>query len=179
MFTDSGSCLISQRTVSATIIAIEYAHKQLLRAALESSREMILSTRLISIAATICLAHGLSACQPEAEEVSTAQKAIDELQKQYNELVDDKMDAPIDWATEDIENIGDWEYRVENLAFSTPDELASQLNGLGNDRWEVIWLERTPAGYFAVLKKPSISYLSKIPLSQLGRIMIGGPEGSE
>lgn len=104
---------------------------------------------------------------------------MDELQKKYNELVDDNIDVPIDWATEDIENIGDWEYRVENLAFSTPEELTSKLNELGNDRWEVIWLQRTPEGYFAVMKKPSISYLSKIPLSQLGKIMIGGSDGSE
>ena len=140
---------------------------------------MIRPTRLSVFAATVLLAHGLSACTPEAEEVSTAQKAMDELQKQYNELVEDKMGVPIDWATEDIENIGDWEYHVENLAFSTPDELAIQLNEIGNDRWEVIWLERTPDGYFTVLKKPSISYLSKIPLSQLGRIMTGGSDGSE
>lgn len=30
-----------------------------------------------------------------------------------------------------------------------------------------------------ILKKPSISYLTKIPLSQLGRIVIGGSEGQE
>lgn len=136
-------------------------------------------TRQIVITTTALLALGLSACQSEVEEASTAQKAMDELQKKYNELVDDNIDVPIDWATEDIENIGDWEYRVENLAFSTPEELTSKLNELGNDRWEVIWLQRTPDGYFAVMKKPSISYLSKIPLSQLGKIMIGGSDGSE
>jgi hypothetical protein len=138
-----------------------------------------LRTRQIVITTTALLALGLSACSSEVEETSAAQKAMDELQKKYNELVDDNIDVPIDWATEDIENIGDWEYRVENLAFSTPEELTSKLNELGNDRWEVIWLQRTPEGYFAVMKKPSISYLSKIPLSQLGKIMIGGSDGSE
>ena len=43
----------------------------------------------------------------------------------------------------------------------------------GNDRWEVIWLERTPDGFLAVLKKPSISYLSKVPLSEIGKYVIG------
>ena len=136
-------------------------------------------TRQIVITTTALLALGVSACQSEVEETSAAQKAMDELQKKYTELVDDNIDVPIDWATEDIENIGDWEYRVENLAFSTPEELTSKLNELGNDRWEVIWLQRTPEGYFAVMKKPSISYLSKIPLSQLGKLMIGGSDGSE
>lgn len=121
----------------------------------------------------------LSACQSESQEPSMAQGALDELQQKYDELVKDKIDVPVDWASEDLENIGDWEYRVVDLSYSSPDELEAQLNTFGNERWEVIWLERTPGGYLAVLKKPSISYLSKIPLSELGRIFTGGSTGVE
>ena len=88
-----------------------------------------------------------------------------------------RIDDPVSWAADDIENLGDWEYRVENLAFTSAEDLAEQLNTFGNDRWEVIWLEKTPSGFLAILKKPSISYLSKIPLSQLGRLVIGGDGG--
>ena len=115
----------------------------------------------------------LAACDTESEEPSAAAKALDDLQAKYDELVKDKVDVPVDWAADDLENIGDWEYRVENIAYSSPEDFAAQLNVFGNDRWEVIWLERTPDGFLAVLKKPSISYLSKVPLSEIGKYVIG------
>ena len=112
-------------------------------------------------------------CETESQEPSAAAKALDDLQAKYDELVKDKVDVPVDWAADDLENIGDWEYRVENIAYSSPEDFAAQLNVFGNDRWEVIWLERTPDGFLAVLKKPSISYLSKVPLSEIGKYVIG------
>ena len=127
----------------------------------------------------IATATVLGACESEEAEQSVTQRATEEIQKKYDELVDTNIDAPIDWATSDIENIGDWEYRVENMSFTSPDAFAEQLNAFGNDRWELIWLEKTPDGYLAFLKKPSISYLSKLPLSQIGRLVIGGSEGPE
>ncbi|MGI9249171.1 MAG: hypothetical protein ACR2QI_09155 [Woeseiaceae bacterium] len=104
---------------------------------------------------------------------------MEQLQRKYDELVKDKVDVPVEWATDDLENIGDWEYRVENISYSSPEDLELQLNEFGNDKWEVIWLESTPDGFLAVLKKPSISFLSKIPLSQLGKLVIGGPDVEE
>lgn len=142
-------------------------------------RKMASKTRLLAIAAAVFLGHMLSACQTESQEPSAAQRALDELQRKYDELIEDKVDVPVKWATADLENIGDWEYRVENLSYTSPEDLADQLNEFGNDKWEVIWLERTHEGYLAVLKKPAVSYLSKIPLSQLGKIVIGGPDGQD
>lgn len=127
----------------------------------------------------VLLGHILTGCQSESDESSAAQKALDEIQNKYDELVKDKVDIPVDWATEDLENIGDWEYRVVRLSYTSPEDLEAQLNEYGNQRWEVTWLEDTPEGFLVVLKKPSISYLSKIPLSQLGRIVIGGSDGQE
>ena len=121
----------------------------------------------------------LSGCENESQESSAAERAMDELQSKYDELVRDKVDVPVEWATEDLKNIGDWEYRVIGLSYASPADLEAQLNEFGNERWEVIWLEKTPEGFLAVLKKPAISYLSKIPLSQLGRIVIGGSDGQE
>ena len=135
--------------------------------------------RIVLLASAVCLGHLLSACETDSQESSAAQRALDELQSKYDALVKDKVDAPVEWAKDDIENIGDWEYRVVNLSYASAEELESQLNEYGNDRWEVIWLEESPTGFLAVLKKPSISYLSKIPISQLGRIVISGPEGQE
>ncbi len=147
------------------------------------------STVRFNVIASIALSMlALSACEsgaeepsttPEPEERSATRKALDELQRKYDELVEDRFKDTVEWATDDIENIGDWEYRVESLTFASTDELADQLNELGNEKWEVIWFEKTPDGFMAVLKRPSISYLSKIPLSQLGRIVVIGSDGQE
>ena len=120
-----------------------------------------------------------SACEQPTDDSSAARKALEDLQQKYDELVEDKLGDPVEWAAEDIENIGDWDYKVVNLSFDSPQDLEDQLNELGNEKWQVIWLERSPDGFLAVLKKPSISYLSKIPLSQIGRYVIGGSEGTE
>jgi len=119
----------------------------------------------------------VAGCESESQERSAAQRALDELQVQYDELLKDKVEVPVDWAADDLENIGDWEYRVINLAFDSPVELESRLNELGDERWEVIWLEASPDGFLAVMKKPSVSWLSRIPLSELGRIVTGGSVG--
>ena len=135
-----------------------------------------MTNRLRAIGMALLLLCGISACDSGSDAQSTAQRALDELQQKYDELLQDKVEAPVDWATEDLENIGDWEYRVETVAYSSAEGFASLLNEYGNERWEVIWLERTPEGFLVVLKKPSISYLSKIPISQLGRLIIGGED---
>ncbi|HNP64375.1 MAG TPA: hypothetical protein PKH39_10620 [Woeseiaceae bacterium] len=138
-----------------------------------------LEKRLPVLATAFLTAMLLGACESDSSEPSTAQRALDELQSKYDELLKDKVYVPVDWAAEDLENIGDWEYKVVNLAFRSPEDLQSQLNEFGNERWEVIWLEKSQGGFLAVLKKPSISYLSKIPISQLGRIVIGDPDAQQ
>ncbi len=129
--------------------------------------------RFLIFAAAVLLCLALSGCENDSRESSAAQRTLEELQNRYDELLKDKVDIPVDWAAADLENIGDWEYRVVRLSYHSPEELQDQLNEFGNERWEVIWLEESPGGFLAVLKKPSISYLSKIPLSQLGRIVTG------
>ena len=134
-------------------------------------RPVLVGTALLSLA--------MSGCESGSQEPTTAQRALDELQNKYDEILKSKVDVPVEWATDDLENIGDWEYRVVSLSFRSPEDLQNQLNEFGNERWEVIWLEESPGGFLAVLKKPSISYLSKIPLSQIGRIVIGDPGAQE
>lgn len=122
----------------------------------------------------------LSACdagQPEPEETespSIAQQTLKDLQEKYDELAGDRLDDPVQWASDDIENIGDWEYRVVEFAALGAGDWEAELNAYGNDRWEVAWVEASPTGRVVMFKRPSISLLSKIPLSQLGRMMIGG-----
>ena len=140
---------------------------------------MITQAKFVLSTACIAVLLGLSSCQNESGEPSAADNALSDLQRKYDELVEDRVGDPVQWAADDFENIGDWDYRVENLPFTSAEDLALRLNEFGDEKWEAIWLERTPEGFLVVLKKPSVSYLSKIPLSQLGKLVIGGAEGQE
>ncbi len=126
----------------------------------------------------LILAFGVAACGGESDEPSAAEKAVDELQAKYDELSQKEFNDPVKWAAEDLENIGDWEYKVETLPLDSAEEFEAALNELGNDRWEVIWMEKNTVGYTVFLKKPAVSYLNKIPLSSLGRFVIDD-SGSE
>lgn len=131
--------------------------------------------RSVSVAALLFF----GACGVDTTEPSVAEKALSELQAKYDELTQKGFDDPAKWAADDIENIGDWEYIVREIAISSPGEFEVALNNLGDERWEVFWIERTETGFLVVLKKPAVSYLSKIPLSQLGRFVIGDQDTSE
>ena len=138
--------------------------------------KMCLAAPTVCVCATLLLA----GCNPEPQdEVTGVRKAVENLQQQYDELIAERGGDPVEWAASDLENLGDWEYRVETIRLESEEAFAATLNEFGNERWEVIWLERTPGGFMVIMKKPSISLLSKIPLSQLGRFIIDGSEGSQ
>lgn len=127
----------------------------------------------------IAILLSISACGRESVEPTATEKALQDIQNKYDELVQDRLDDPVKWAQEDFENIGDWEYRVETASFTTPEELSQTLNDLGNDKWEVIWIEKSGGDLLVVLKRPSVSYLSRIPLSQIGKFIVPGADGNE
>lgn len=132
------------------------------------------SNVLLSGVALLLMACGSGT--PESNETSSpsmTEKALQDLQQKYDRLTGDRLEDPVKWATDDIENIGDWEYRVVEFGALATTEWEAELNSYGNDRWEVAWVESTPASRVVVFKRPSISLLSKIPLSQLGRMVIG------
>ena len=122
----------------------------------------------------LCLSFVLlfSSCGGESDGPSAADKALEELQSKYDELRRRQPDDAVQWAADDLENIGDWEYRVVELSYKTSEDLETELNNLGDERWEVFWVDRTHDGVVVLLKRPSVSYLGKIPLSQIGRFII-------
>ena len=133
--------------------------------------------RIASLFICLCLAACGGESPSNTVEPNAAERAIDELQRKYDELAGDQLDAPVQWAAEDIENIGDWDYKVIEIGDDlSAEELEQTLNALGDDRWEAFWVQPSADGYTVLLKKPSISYLSKIPLSQIGRFIIPGGE---
>ena len=119
----------------------------------------------------LVVAVSLAGCGQQPGEPSAAEKALGELQRKYDEVVRERGDDPLQWASEDLENLGDWEYRVEDLPAEPTDELAASLNKLGDDRWEVYWVQERDGQLRFFLKRTSVSYLGKIPLSQLGRFV--------
>lgn len=121
----------------------------------------------------------LSGCSDASDEPSAADKAIEGLQDKYEDLTQGELDNPMQWASDDIKKIGDWQYKVLEIGKISGPDLEAALNEIGSDRWEVIWMEKTLEGHVIVLKRPSISYLSKVPLSQIGRFVIGDSEPPE
>jgi hypothetical protein len=136
--------------------------------------------------ACLCLVASLSLCAcgaskrsepaPDSapDEVSATARALERLSSAYADLADHDPGEAVQWAQDDFENLGDWEYRVVEFAGLESGSLESELNALGGDRWEVFWVENRGPGVRVYLKRPAISVLSKIPLSTLLRLLPGG-----
>jgi len=119
----------------------------------------------------VCCLAVFSGCAEDSVEPTGAETALKKLQEKYDELVKEKIDDSVEWATDDLENIGDWEYEVASVSFLSAENLATELNEFGDEKWELIWMEKSADGYMIVLKRPAVSYISRIPLSQLGRFV--------
>lgn len=117
------------------------------------------------------------AAESDAEAMSATARALAELSGAYDELASllgRNSGEAVDWAQSDFENLGDWEYRVVELGRLDSADLEAELNALGNERWEVFWIETTSTGVRAYLKRSAISYLSRLPLSTLLRLLSAG-----
>ncbi|MGI9263214.1 MAG: hypothetical protein ACR2QR_14305, partial [Woeseiaceae bacterium] len=102
--------------------------------------QISIKTRRIFLFPAIAFLTLVAGCDRDSGEPSATEKALDDLQSRYDELVDDKLENPVQWATDDLENIGDWEYRVIELSPADAESFETTLNELGNDRWEVFWI---------------------------------------
>ncbi len=109
------------------------------------------------------------ACEREPGEPSQAERALEEVKQLYAQAKAKAPEDPIEWVKEDIDRYGDWEYQIIILADGELSNLEEQLNEVGQERWEVFWVERSRANLRLFLKRPAISYLRSIPLSNLGR----------
>ena len=129
----------------------------------------------INACALAMLAVLAGACGGDSAEPSRGERALGELQAKYDELLGNETGAAVDWAADDIENIGDWEYKVLELDAAASEELEAVLNEHGNERWEAFWVAPTAdRGLRVFMKRPSRSYLSKLPLSALGKLLLDG-----
>ena len=76
-----------------------------------------------------------------------------------------------EWLLKDIENIGDWEYKVVSHGSKDFKALEKDLNELGKERWQCFWVEAAGEEKVFYFKRTKMSYLSKIPAGALLRII--------
>ena len=127
--------------------------------------------RLAALLGVACI---FTACYSEPGELPRPERVLEELQRIIEEVRQRTPEDPVDWAKEDLERYGDWEYRVVALAELEADALEDELNELGQERWEVFWVERTDQGLSLLLKRPTVSYLRAVPFSEIGRAVPRG-----
>ena len=119
--------------------------------------------------------------EPKAEDKSYSEKlkevyekGLKEAKEKYAETVGDGKELTgksKEWLLKDIQNIGDWEYRVESYGPEQAKEIEKKLNVLGKERWQCFWVESSKKKKVFYFKRSKMSYLSKIPTGAILRIM--------
>jgi hypothetical protein len=125
---------------------------------------------MITLMLSLILTINFSFAEEENEETSyweTIKNKFEELKSDNLE----KSEKAKNWIEEDIQRIGDWEYKVIKMKSSNIEKIEENLNKLGTDRWECFWVEKKKGGNVFYFKKPKISYLQKIPKGDLLKII--------
>jgi hypothetical protein len=110
---------------------------------------------------------------------SATERAVEGVSSAYDALarmLNQGSDEAVQRVQGDIENLGDWDYRIVDFANAPAEELEAELNALGDERWEAYWIESRPEGLRVFLKRSAVSYLSRLPLSTLLRLLAGGAQ---
>jgi hypothetical protein len=116
--------------------------------------------------------------QEDKSFLDRGKKLFDEKVESGKKLYDEKLGSGKEitnqtknWVKGDIENIGDWEYKIVAFADKKPTELEKELNQLGNERWQCFWVEATGKDKVFYFKRTKMSYIQKIPAGDLLRII--------
>ncbi|MGH8223534.1 MAG: hypothetical protein ACREQZ_11230 [Woeseiaceae bacterium] len=120
------------------------------------------------------LAAALAACSPrEGDEPAPPDGTLEEIRRLYEEAVSAAPEDPVGWAREDLEKLGDWEYRIAVVTKGDAAATEAALNELGKERWEVFWVTESATALTFYLKRPARSYLRMLPLSGLRGLIDG------
>jgi hypothetical protein len=130
-------------------------------------------SRTVTLTALLGFLSLSAACDREPGEASTAELALVELQRLVEETREGAPEDAVEWAREDLDRYGDWEYQVLTLAELDAESLQAELNALGQERWELFWIDSAGQGLILLLKRPAVSYLRAVPFSQIGRAIPG------
>ena len=151
-----------------------------------TSRTLALTLVWLSCAALPACAQGAGSAEqaeaPPAAQVSPEDEDLwSEVQTLYEKAkaTGEKVPATtMEWIREDLDRIGDWEYRVVALK-GDAKRIERELNALGGERWECFWVQTDAAGARFYLKRHSRSYLSTIPVTSLIKMLAVGGVGGD
>ena len=113
------------------------------------------------------------------DRVAALKERVRELYQQARESGQKVPKDALEWARQDLHRIGDWEYRIVDLPREDAQSRQARLNELGSERWEAFWMEPAGDGIRVYLKRRSRSWLEKLPLSELRRLVPSGGGGGE
>lgn len=86
----------------------------------------------------------------------SAGEGLDHLTELYEASVeagDTAATSVYAWIVEDLRKVGAWDYEVVRLDATDDAALTRRLNELGDERWEVLWLEPVAEGELRVYVK--------------------------
>ena len=121
----------------------------------------------------------------EKEKKEEEKSYLDRLKKAYDEKVEsgkklyeknfgdgkELTEQTKQWVKEDIENMGDWEYKIVAFGGKASTEMEKELNQLGNERWQCFWVEPSGKNKVFYFKRTKKSYIQKIPAGDLLKII--------
>ena len=126
----------------------------------------------------LLLTAALGGCASDADlpaspddRIAALKQRVQELYQQARESGQQVPKDALEWAQQDLRHIGDWEYKIVDLPREDPESRQARLNELGSERWEAFWMEPAGDGIRIYLKRRSASWLEKIPLSELRRLL--------
>ena len=112
------------------------------------------------------------------EKVESGKKLLGEKVESGKKLYDENLGSDKtlksktkNWVKEDIEDIGDWEYKLVAFGDKAHLELEKELNQLGKSRWQCFWVEATGKDKVFYFKRSKISYMHKMPAGDLLEII--------
>ena len=72
-------------------------------------------------------------------------KGVKGAKEKYEETLGDGKNLTSkskEWLLKDIENIGDWEYKIVTFGSEKIKDIEMQLITLGRERWQCFWVEQ-------------------------------------
>ncbi len=129
---------------------------------------IILGLALISALTTGAVAQDDAEAEPD---IWAEIRRLYEMAKEAGEQVPGDV---ADWFKQDLDRIGDWEYRLLVVSSLSNDKLEAKLNELGADRWECFAVLHDGGTIRLFLKRPVKSYLKHVPITDMWKLVPSG-----
>ena len=122
--------------------------------------------------------HGTEPAPVEGEEKLSIWEQVQVYYELAKESGANVPGSAADWLKQDYENIGDWEYKLVPIsANDLPVQIETRLNTLGDDRWELLWVQPRGDLQIFIMKRPVRNWISTVPLTDLLKLISGGAVG--